>query len=244
MPASQILPRFWIDSKLSPGAEIELSEGAARHAAALRLREGDGLVFFDGSGGEHEATLSRITRGRFCARVGVRREVDRESPLAVTLALGISAGDRMDFAIQKAVELGVTRIVPVSSERSVVHLSATRSDRRLAHWRGIAASACEQCGRNRIPSIEPVVPLDAFLSRPHEALKLLLAPDGDRRLSEMTRGEAIALLIGPEGGWSASERQAAFAAGFVALRFGPRILRTETAPLAAIAAIQALWGDC
>jgi 16S rRNA (uracil1498-N3)-methyltransferase len=238
------LPRFWIDTPLSPGAEIELPETAARHVAALRLREGDGLILFDGAGGEHEAALLRIVRGRCTARVGARRDVNRESPLAITLALGISTGDRMDYALQKAVELGVARILPLATERSVVHLSRDRADRRLAHWRGIAVAACEQCGRNRVPRIEPVAGLDVFLGCPPEGLKLLLAPDAARRLSEMGRSDAIVVLIGPEGGLSAHEREAALAAGFVALRFGPRILRTETAPLAAIAAIQALWGDC
>lgn len=241
---SEFLPRFWIDAPLAAGADIELPEAAVRHVAALRLHEGERVVVFDGSGGEHEATLARPERGRCRARVGRKREVERESPLEVVLALGISAGDRMDYAIQKAVELGVSGVVPVATERSVVHLSGERAERRIAHWRRVAASACEQCGRNRLPAVEPVTALDELLLRPRAGLKLLLSPDGEQTLARLPRSESVLVLIGPEGGLSARERAAALAAEFVALRFGPRILRTETAPLAALAALQALWGDC
>ena len=237
-------PRFWIDTPLSPGADVELPEAAVRHVAALRLREGDAVVLFDGTGGEHDASLLRIVRGRCTARISERRDVERESPLAITLALGISAGDRMDYALQKATELGVTRILPLSTERSVVRLAPGRAERRLAHWRGVAVAACEQCGRNRLPRIEPVTELDALLAEPREDLKLMLAPEGAARLATMSRSEAIFVLVGPEGGLCARERQAALSAGFVAVQFGPRTLRTETAPVAAIAALQALWGDC
>ncbi len=237
-------PRFWIDAPLAAGADIELPESAVRHVAALRLHEGEPVTVFDGSGGEHEATLARPERGRCRARVGRKREVERESPLEVMLALGLSAGDRMDFAVQKAVELGVSAIVPLATERSVVHLSGERAERRIMHWRRVAASACEQCGRNRLPALEPVTALDDLLLRPRDGLKLILSPEAGQRLAALPRSESVLLLIGPEGGWSAREQAAALAADFVALQFGPRILRTETAPLAALAALQALWGDC
>ncbi len=244
MGSSHGPPRFWIDAPLSPGAETALPEAAVRHVAALRLRPGDAVILFDGSGGEHEATLVRMDRGRSSARIGGKRDIERESPLSVTLALGISAGERMDYSIQKAVELGAAGIVPLSTERSVVHLSEERADRRLVHWRRVAASACEQCGRNRLPRIDSVAGLDEFLSRAHEGLKLIFSPEGTHRISGMAPARSVIVLIGPEGGLSAREREAARTAGFLALRFGPRILRTETAPVAALAAIQALWGDC
>jgi 16S rRNA (uracil1498-N3)-methyltransferase len=235
---------LWVDAPLSPGAEIELPERAARHVSVLRLKEGDGFVLFNGSGGEHAATLTRLLRGRCHARVGAHNEMERESPLIITLAMGISAGDRMDYAVQKATELGVLRILPLATERSVVRLSEGRADRRLAHWRGVAIAACEQCGRNRLPLVEPVLELDQLLASPPTGMKLLLSPGSDGKLSELSRGEEITLLIGAEGGLSPRERERALRAGFVAVRFGPRILRTETAPLAVVAAIQAMWGDC
>ncbi len=237
-------PRFFIDAPLASGADIELPETAVRHVAALRLHEGAPLIVFDGSGGEHEATLGRVERGRCRARVGRARDVERESPLQVVLALGISAGDRMDFAVQKATELGVSAVVPIATERSVVHLSRERAERRVAHWRRVAASACEQCGRNRLPAIEPVTPIDELLAKPRTGLKLVLSPDGEERLARLPQSDSVLVLIGPEGGLSPRARVAARAAGFRPLRFGPRILRTETAPLATLAALQACWGDC
>jgi 16S rRNA (uracil1498-N3)-methyltransferase len=249
MAASKLLahraaPRLWVDAPLSPGAEIELPERASRHVAVLRLKEADAIVLFDGSGGEHPAVLTRLSRGACHARVGAHHATERESPLAVTLALGISAGDRMDYAVQKATELGVARIVPLATERSVVRLSDDRADRRVAHWRGVAIAACEQCGRNRLPSVDPVQALDQFLGSPPAGARLLLSPAGDARLGDLQRAERLTLLIGAEGGLSPGEQERTLRSGFVPVRFGPRVLRTETAPLAVLAAIQALWGDC
>lgn len=215
-----------------------------RHIAALRLSVGDEVTLFDGTGGEYQACLTRLGREKTCARTVAWRDVERESALAIDLALGISSGDRMDYAVQKATELGVTTIRPLASARSVVRLSESRADRRLTHWRSVAAAACEQCGRNRIPAIEPVTQFDRFLACAPQGLRILLAPEGDRRISELPRANSATVLIGPEGGLSEEERNLALRSGFIAVRFGPRILRAETAPLAAIAAMQALWGDC
>ena len=179
------------------------------------------------------------------ARIGSKSPIDRESPLAVTLAQCVSSGDRMDLTLQKATELGVRRIVPLESERSIVRLSRERADRRVAHWRGIVSAACEQSGRNRVPDVDAITPLDEFLATPGtEELRLLLSPEASSDLKALPGARAVALLVGPEGGLSVAERGRAAAKGFQAVRFGPRILRTETAPLAAIAAMQVLWGDC
>jgi 16S rRNA (uracil1498-N3)-methyltransferase len=238
-------PRFHVPVPLAAGAEIELPERAARHVAVLRLTQGDAIVVFDGSGGEHPAELTRVARDRAHARIGRNNPVDRESPLAVTLAQCVSSGDRMDLTLQKATELGVRRIVPLESERSIVRLSRERADRRVAHWRGIVSAACEQSGRNHVPEVAAITPLDEFLATPGtEELRLLLSPEASSDLKALPRARAVTLLVGPEGGLSAAERGRAAAKGFQAVRFGPRILRTETAPLAAIAAMQVLWGDC
>ena len=238
-------PRFYIPMPLSSGAEVELPERAVRHVAVLRLARGDAITLFNGEGGEYAAELSRVSRESAHARIGKMCPVERESPLAITLAQCVSSGDRMDLTLQKATELGVRRIVPLESERSIVRLSPERADRRVAHWRGIVSAACEQSGRNCVPDVEAITALDAFLAAPAaDPLRLLLAPDAPGDLKALPAGRAVSLLVGPEGGLSPSERARAEAKGYTAVRFGPRVLRTETAPLAAIAAMQVLWGDC
>lgn len=237
-------PRFHIDTQLAPGALIELPPPVVRHVTALRLAPGAEIALFDGRGGEYGARIERIGRGGTFAKVAAFRDIERESPLAVTLALGVSAGDRMDVAIQKSTELGVTAIQPLAVERSIVRLSEERAGRRLAHWQAVAAAACEQCGRNRVPEVRPLLPLNSFLDSPPAGARLLLSPQGERGLRELRRDTALTLLIGPEGGLAPYERQRALRQGFEAVRFGPRVLRTETAPLAVIAALQVLWGDC
>jgi 16S rRNA (uracil1498-N3)-methyltransferase len=236
--------RFWVPFALSVGAEFALPERLARHVAVLRLREGDEVTLFDGRGGEYRARLERLRPAHTAARVLGWDAVERESGLEIGLALGISAAERMDYAVQKATEMGVTRIVPLSTARCVVRLSAARAERRLAHWRGVVAAACEQCGRNRLPSLGPVTVLADFLASEARGTRLLLAVDGERRLREVQPDSGLTVLIGPEGGLTREERSRAVAQGFTPVRFGPRILRTDTAPLAAIAALQALWGDC
>jgi len=244
--ADRATPRFFAAMRLSPGAEIELPERASRHCSVLRLREGDPITLFNGEGGEHAAELTRISRDAVRARVTATRAIERESSLAVTLAQCVSGGDRMDIAVQKATELGAVRIVPIASERSVVKLSSERADRRVAHWRNVVIAACEQCGRNRIPDVAAIVDLRTFVSTAagSDESRLVLAPDVSQDLKRIKPPRAVTLLIGPEGGLAPEERRSAEEAGFVPVSFGPRVLRTETAPLAAIAAMQAMWGDC
>jgi 16S rRNA (uracil1498-N3)-methyltransferase len=236
------VPRLFVDAELRPRASLELPEAAAHHAArVLRLREGEAVVLFDGRGGEYDALLSMPGRGRVLAATGERRDVERESPLAVTLLQAVSTGDKMDFTIQKAVELGVIAIHPVFSAKSVVRLSGEREAKKLAHWRRIAIAACEQCGRNRIPEIREPVALERYRA-PEAAAKVLLSPAGADRLADVAKSPLV-LAAGPEAGFSGEEEQWLLRAGFAAVRLGPRILRTETAALAALAALNALAGD-
>jgi 16S rRNA (uracil1498-N3)-methyltransferase len=243
-PAARV-PRFYVPATLLPGTEIDLPEGAARHCAVLRLRRGDAVVVFDGKGGEFAAELTLASHDKARTRVISRRAVERESPLAIELAQCVSGGDRMDVALQKSTELGVSRIVPIASERSIVKLSRDRADRRAAHWRNVVIAACEQCGRNRVPEVAAITDLEAFLAEPGgDAVRLLLAPEADRDLKGLDPPRSVTLLVGPEGGLAPEERRRAESRGFLPVRFGPRVLRTETAPLAVIAAMQTLWGDC
>jgi len=202
------------------------------------------MVLFDGRGGEYPAHIERIERDRVYAELGAWQDVERESSLKITLVQALQAGDKMDFTIQKAVELGVRDIVPVESRRSVLRLSGERAGKRVAHWQGVVASACEQCGRNQVPLVAPLEKLENWLARPaHGVLRLMLAPDAGPTLAAMPPAREVQLLIGAEGGLDPQEMIAAQQAGFQAVRLGPRVLRTETAGLAALAAMQALWGD-
>jgi len=244
-PAPRPAPRLYAPMDLPLGAEVRLPDRATRHLAVLRLRRGDTITLFNGRGGEFTAELTRVSAGEALARVLASRESERESPLSIALAQCVSSGDRMDTTLQKSTELGVSKIVPVASERSVVKLSGDRAEKRVVHWRNVVIAACEQCGRNRVPEVAGIIDIDAFLdAKAGGELRLLLAPDASRSLKQLPRPEKATLLVGPEGGLTAQERGRAERAGFVPVRFGPRVLRTETAPLAAIAAMQALWGDC
>ena len=238
-------PRLYCDLPLSPGAEIVLPEAAARHAVTvLRLQVGDTLNLFNGAGGEYRARLVAVGKRETRARLIEFHAAERESPLEITLALGISAGERMDYSLQKATELGVTAIVPLATERSVVKLTGERSDKRLQHWQHVVIAACEQCGRNRVPAVAPVQNLYAYLAAvDRDARLLMLSPDAAMPLKQVPPSGAVVLLIGAEGGLAPSEYQAAEASGFEPVSLGPRILRTETAPVAALAVLQALWGD-
>lgn len=234
-------PRLYVETQLQPRARVELPEGAAHHAArVLRLRDGDAVVLFDGRGGEYEARLSMPGRAVF-AETAERRDPARESPLAVTLVQALSSSDKMDLTIQKAVELGVAAIQPVVSARSLVRLSAERGERKLAHWRRIAIAACEQSGRNLVPPVAEPLALESYRA-PAGASKVLLSPSGDGRLSQLAKTPVV-LAAGPEAGFSDEEERMLERAGFVPVRLGPRILRTETAALAALAALNALAGD-
>ena len=239
------LPRFYCREALSPGAHIELPEPVARHAVrVLRLPPGAPMILFDGRGGQYLAHIERIERDRVMAVLASWDEIERESPLSITLVQALQAGEKMDFTIQKAVELGVRYIVPVESRRSVLRLAGERAAKRVAHWQGVVASACEQCGRNQVPLVAPLEKLENWLARPAPgAVRLMLAPDAEQTLVDLPPAKEVQLLIGAEGGLDPQEMIAARQAGFVGVRMGPRILRTETAGLAALAILQALWGD-
>jgi len=237
-------PRLYCDLALFAESEITLTEGAARHVAALRLQSGGALTVFNGLGGEYQASLIDTAKRGTRVRIHEHIAIERESALQITLALGISAGDRMDYSLQKATELGVTAIQPLATERSVVRLAADRAEKRLAHWQNVVIAACEQCGRNRVPQVGPVLALTNYLASVEPGQRLLmLTPGAALALKQGARTTAITLLIGAEGGFGPDERAAAELAGFKPVSLGPRILRTETAPVAAIAVLQTLWGD-
>jgi len=212
----------------------------------LRLRAGAPLLLFDGSGAEFPAVIESLDGANVAVRVGVAERPVRESPLAVTLVQGVARGERMDYTIRKAVELGVHAIQPLLTERSVVHLDAARGERRLAHWRQIALAACEQSGRTVAPRLYPPLRLDEWLESPiGAALRVLFDPRATRPFAtlDLPPRQPLCLLVGPEGGLSEDECAAARARGFVAATLGPRVLRTETVALAALAVAQFLWGD-
>ena len=238
--------RHFVEAPLSAAVEFALSDSACAHLLrVLRLGVGDRFVAFNGDGHDYEAELVEAGKRGGRARVLARREVDRESPLAITLAQGIARGEKMDLILQKATELGVARIAPVVTERTEVRLDAERADKRAAHWRGVLASACEQSGRARLPELLPPRALGDFLAAESGARRLVLDPGAGATLAQLhlAPGESLCLLVGPEGGLSERDLAAARAAGFTGLRLGPRILRTETAALAAIAGLNALYGD-
>lgn len=239
--------RIHVDSPLASGSDIVLPAQAGEHVArVLRLEAGAPVVLFSGEDGmEYDATLVSVGKREVVAAVGSGRSPGNESPLALTLAQGVARGEKMDLIVQKATELGIARIVPLTTERSEVKLDAARAEKRLAHWRAVAASACEQSGRARVPAIEPAVSLSAWLASLGDGgpMRLALLPEGTKRPSELAVADAAILAIGPEGGFGSRDRAALEARGFTGLRLGPRILRTETAGLAAIAALQALYGD-
>ncbi len=239
--------RAFVDLPLAPGARVALPESAAAHLTrVLRLRDGDACVLFNGDGHDYDARLAGAGKRGTLAEVGDARAVDNESPLRITLLQGIARGEKMDLILQKATELGVVRIVPLDAERTEVRLDAARMEKRLAHWRSVVASACEQCGRARLPDVvAPTAVTDAGAHSADAALRLTLDPGGGHAMASLAidAGARIAVAIGPEGGWSPRDRAALRGAGFEGLRLGPRILRTETAGLAAIAALQARFGD-
>jgi 16S rRNA (uracil1498-N3)-methyltransferase len=246
MPRSRPATRLFFPGDIPVHGVFELPAEQAHHVMhVLRLAAGEAVTLFDGRGTEYAATLERIVRSGISVRVGEARRVSRESPLAVTLAQGISSGERMDYTIQKAVELGAGEIQPIACERSVVRLAPERAAKRVAHWQAIAVAACEQCGRNVVPPVLPVLSLQRWLSElPPDALRLTLSPDAGTTLRAITNVPSrILLLVGPEGGLSPAERLDAHNAGFAAVRLGPRVLRTETAAVAALSAMQMLWGD-
>ncbi len=239
-------PRVHVDAPLAEGAALELPEGPFRHLVqVLRMQAGEALVLFDGRGGEYAATLESVGKRAATVRIGAFHDVSRESPLELTLVQGISKGDRMDWTLQKAVELGVSAIVPVVTERCNVHLDREREARRIDHWRAVMISACEQSGRTRVPVLQPVAKLADWLGRPGSSSRLILDPLATRGLVDAASHASgpLSLVVGPEGGLSPEEIRLAQACGCVGVRIGPRILRTETAGVAALAILQAVAGD-
>ena len=238
------VPRIHCDQRLGPGAQFALDADAAQHVAkSLRLKAGDALVVFDGRGGEYDASIQRIDRDRVDVKLGAFRDAGRESALQLGLAQGLPEADKMDWIIQKATELGVAWIQPVTCERSVVRLSGDRAARREAHWQRVAIAACEQCGRTRVPEVRPTLAFSNWLAAPAEAPRWMLATDGPAIATRDAAPSPLELVVGPEGGFSERERQLLELSACEPVSIGPRVLRTETASLAALAAIHALWGD-
>jgi len=239
------LTRVYVDAPLASGMRVTLQGSAAGHLTrVLRLRVGEALTVFNGAGGEYAASIEHAHAGRVAVAIGELRAIERESPLTLTLAQGVSRGERMDLVVQKATELGASGLAPVLAERSVVRLTAQQAERRLNHWRAIAIAACEQSGRNRLPAIASPVPLKDFLRTSDGSMRLLLSPAATATLADLPRlVSAITVLIGPEGGLAETEQEAAVAAGFKPVRLGPRVLRTETAAIAALTLLQREFGD-
>lgn len=243
-------PRIFIDGEISPGTLALLDEAASRHiAGALRLRAGAPVTLFDGRGGEYPAQVERVDRKSVAVRILGFEQADKETPLPVALGLAVSRGDRMDYAVQKSTELGVSEIYPLVTERTEVRVQGERREKKRLHWQQIAVSACEQCGRNRIPVVHGIQPLGAWLENLARAdgagtdCRLVLHPHSAAGLNELPQPRSVSLLVGPEGGLSEAEIDAARAASFHPMCLGPRILRTETAPVAALAIVQFKWGD-
>jgi len=241
------LTRVYVEQPVTPGRPLVVEGSAANHITrVLRLRSGDALTVFDGTGGEFSARIAEFRKESVLVSVEEHRALDRESPLPLTLVQGISRGERMDWIIQKATELGASRIAPVFTKRSVVRLDERQAGRKLQHWRAIAIAACEQCGRNRIPDLPAPVDFFDLLAPPATPghTQLLLSPTGDLRIDDLKDvAKGITVLIGPEGGLEDVEQEAAIRAGFQAVRLGPRVLRTETAAIAALTIIQRYFGD-
>ena len=238
--------RVHVDTPLSTGASIALPEAAAAHLVrVLRLQPGDACVLFNGDGNDYDACINSVGKRSVEATVVGARAMDNESPLRITLVQGIARGEKMDWILQKATELGVAGFVPVASERSEVKLDAERAGKRLAHWRSVVVSACEQCGRARVPEVAAAQSLQAALADLPAMPRFLLDPEATQSIAGLSQAldNGCVLAVGPEGGWSLRDRQILRDAGFSGLRLGPRILRTDTAGIAATAALQSHFGD-
>lgn len=241
------MPRFYCAPPLPVSGTFDLPPEAAHHAArVLRLRKGDDVEIFDGNGNECRGTIAEISGKRVVVGSIAATNTNRESPLQVVLAQALASSEKMDWVIQKATELGVTEIQPLDTERSVAKLSAERATKRLEHWRQVAISACEQCGRNTLPQIHAPLDIMVWLQQMRQAAdtKFILLPGGAASLHNQVKPQGkVILLIGAEGGFTQAESEIALHSGFVAIRMGARVLRTETAAVAGLAALQTLWGD-
>lgn len=238
------VPRLFIDEDLQSGCRLRLDRHTAHYAAnVLRLKQGAQLSVFNGRGGEYSAVLTEANPNSAFIEIGVWKQPDVEPPINIELALGICRADRMDFAIRKAVELGVNKITPIQTRRSVVHLNPSQGLKKRIHWQKIVRSACEQCGRTTLPRVSEPADLINWLNSPR-GIKLLLDPKASKALNQIDGfHQAFTLLSGPEGGFTEDEMLDATGAGFEPVRLGPRILRAETSALASVIAIQTLWGD-
>jgi 16S rRNA (uracil1498-N3)-methyltransferase len=239
------MPRFYCAQPLMVGNIITLPDHAAHHAQVLRLAPGDAVTLFNGEGGDYAATLVAIEKKRVQAEIKAFCAAERELPYAVTIAQALPEAAKMDWIIEKAVELGATAFQPLAAQRCVVKLSAERAARRRLHWQAIINAACEQSGRNRLPQLAELAEFGDWIRQPDPQARILLSPRAGQSLSDWARHQPpqpLALLVGPEGGFTEAEEEAARAHGALALSMGPRILRTETAALAALAAINAIWG--
>ena len=239
------MPRFYVDFALSPDSVVELPDNVVRHLNVLRVKNTEEIVLFNGNGKAYPALPEVLEKRRASVRILREEATDNESPLNITLVQAVSAAERMDFTLQKSVELGVVAIQPVISERCVVRLSGERADKRVARWQEIVVSACEQSGRNIVPEVRPLLPYcEALKQMSSETTKLLMSLNRAQSLRTVKPfSDDLIFMVGPEGGWTDEEEQLAFEAGFQSVTLGKRILRTETASLAAIAAMQTLWGD-
>ncbi len=239
------IPRIYTDQTLICEQNIILENTAANHIhRVLRLKTGSELTLFNGLGGEYKAMIKSIDKRQVTVKVTHHNTKEIESPLNITLVQGISRGERMDYTIQKAVELGVTRIVPLKTRRCIVKLDEIRAKKKIKHWQKIIVSACEQCGRNQIPTIENITSFEKWLAEQHQAFNLILDPTATLKITELKKPSiAINLFVGPEGGFDDKELILAQTHQYTCIRLGPRILRTETAPITALSALQTLWGD-
>ena len=239
------MPRFYVDFALSPDSVVELPDDVVRHLNVLRVKNTEEIVLFNGNGKSYPALPEVLEKRRASVRILREEATDNESPLNITLVQAVSAAERMDFTLQKSVELGVAEIRPVISERCVVRLSGERAEKRVARWQEIVVSACEQSGRNIVPKVLPLTTYAQALQQlPQETSKLLMSLNRAQKLSDVQpQSSKVVFMVGPEGGWTEKEEQQAFDAGFQSVTLGKRVLRTETASLAAIAAMQTLWGD-
>lgn len=239
------MPRFYVDFALSPDSVVELPDNVVRHLNVLRVKNTEEIVLFNGNGKAYPALPEVLEKRRASVRIVREEATDNESPLNITLVQAVSAAERMDFTLQKSVELGVAEIRPVISERCVVRLSGERAEKRVARWQEIVVSACEQSGRNIVPKVLPLTTYAQALQQlPQETTKLLMSLNRAQKLSDVQpQSGKVVFMVGPEGGWTEKEEQQAFDAGFQSVTLGKRVLRTETASLAAIAAMQTLWGD-
>lgn len=238
------IPRIFTEQSLSSGATVALEEGPSRHVGkVLRMQAGRELILFNGLGGQYHATITLAGKKVVEVEVGEFSADNKNSPLDIELAIGLSKGDRFDFVLQKATELGVSKITPLFTERSEVKLNAERLEKKMASWQQIIIAACEQCQLNIIPSLAAPQKLETWLGSCDSELKLVLHHRSDGALADISQPDSLALLIGPEGGLSAEEINQAQASDCRALTLGPRVLRTETAPIAAVSLAQYLWGD-